>query len=186
MSDPRVEMTEEQAEAYAMLESRLRSGLLEGSLKPDAVIDGLKKLAETARGMVNCDITPMIPGWADEESPIIQHIPCGMVDPAKLTTVNVSKIGEFVTAVEVFVDRAQKLPGAMNACMFDFYAKWQNWKYLPTNVSTIFFPNTIFRGRVRSMRYVCFLQRDGISWCKNEQPLRGSHPVTPEMAVVTS
>ncbi|MFA6536696.1 MAG: hypothetical protein WC250_03150 [Candidatus Paceibacterota bacterium] len=188
MDDPRHEPTDEQIKAYASLERQLRSDFLGGTTNPGVILKRLEKLKETARGMVNCDIAPRIPSWADQENPIVQHIPGGVVDPSRLATVDVFDGGEVPhNNVRELIARGQKLPGAMNACMFDFYAKWENWKYLPKNVSRIVFPNTIFCSIWGSHGYnsVCYLGYDGLSWCKQNQKLEwGIHSA--RVAVNTS
>ena len=70
--------------------------------------------------------------------------------------------GEDVLEGEEYMTRALKLD-SMNACAFDFYAKPENWKYLPKDVDVLVFPKTEFRyssGR----RCVRCLYRDGSGW----------------------
>lgn len=112
--------------------------------------------------VINCDVQPQIPDWADKDKPIIKHVGCGIIDPSKLTTVSVFKDGEDVLEGEEFITRAQKLK-SMNACAFDFYSQPENWKYLPKDVDVIVFAQTEFR-RADGGRCVRYLYRDGSSW----------------------
>lgn len=154
--------TAEQVDTYTRRENELRQRYLKGVLDIDAVLDGLQNLMGLSRGVINCNNQPEIPSWADQERPIIQHFPCGMIDPSKLATASVFEEGEDTLDGEEYITRAQKLEGSMNACAFDFYAKPENWKYLP-QVDVIVFPKTIFRnsGSRRCVRYLC---RGGAGW----------------------
>ncbi len=163
----KIKPTSEQVSVYARRENELRQRYLKGVLDVDAVLEGLQRLMEMTRGCINCNGQPEIPNWADQEKPISQHIPCGMVDPAKLATEAVFQKNELYLNGEEFVARAQKLEGAMNACAFDFYARSENWKYLPEkDVDIIVFPNTVFRGSDGD-RFVRYLYRGGLEWDRN-------------------
>lgn len=127
--------------------------------------------AVTNDGCINCNAQPEIPTWADQQKPIIQHVPCGMVEPGKIVTIGVFAEDEKFIEGEEFLTRAQKLPGAMNACAFDFYAKPENWKCLPQGVDVVVFPNTVFR-RSDGRRYVRCLCRYGAEWGRDYYWLR--------------
>lgn len=155
--------TAEQTDTYTRRENELRQRFLKGVLETDAILDGLQKLMEMTRGCINCNVQPEIPSWADTENPIIQHLPCGMIDPSKLVATDVFKEGEEYLEGEEFLVRAQKIDGSMNACAFDFYSKPENWKYLPKDVDVIVFPKTVFRSS-RGRRCVRFICRRGAEW----------------------
>ena len=114
--------------------------------------------------LIDCNIQPRIPSWADKISPIIQHVPCGMIDSRKFTVGNVFKEGEEYLEGGDYISRAQALEGSMNACAFDFYTKSENWEYVnwkcvPEGVNIVVFPKTIFLYSVpysfRCVRCLC-------------------------------
>lgn len=183
--DRKQKPTPEQVDNYTRRENELRQRYLKGVLDFDAVLDGLQKLMEMTRGCINCNAQPEIPSWAHSENPIILHLPCGMVDPSKLTTESVFEEGEEVLDGEVYIARAQKLPGAMNACAFDFYAKPENWKYLPADVDVIVFPKTIFRDP-HGHRFVRYLYRHGAGWRRHYRWLDGGFGRRIRVAVLAS
>ena len=162
VTNDRVKPTAEQTDTYARRESELRQRFLKGVLDINAVINGLQKLMEMTMGCINCDGQPEIPIWADKENPIIEHIPCGTIDPSKITTPSVFEEGEDFLEGEEFFRRANKLQ-SMNACAFDFYSKPENWKYLPKNVDVIVFTKTVFR-RSDGYRDVGCLYRYSSEW----------------------
>ena len=131
--------------AYTKREFELRQRFLKGVLDPETVLDGLQRLMEMTEGWINCNAQPEIPSWAHKKDPIIQHVLCGMVDPSRLSTVTVFEGEEEVLNGETYLSRAQRLDSSMNACALDFYARPENWKYLPTDVDVIVFPKTVFR-----------------------------------------
>ncbi len=159
--------TAEQVDIYTRRENELRQRYLKGVLDFNAVLDGLQKLMEMTRGCINGNGQPEIPDWADKENPIIQHLPCGMIDPARFATISVFEKGEDILDGEEFIARAQKLD-SMNACAFDFYSKPENWRYLPTDVDVIVFPKTIFR-RSDGDRCVWCLYRHGSEWHRHDR-----------------
>lgn len=116
---------------------------------------------------IDCNQQPEIPDWADKKNPIMKHTACGVIDPSKLTVASVfaDRKEKDVLEGEEFIIRAQKL-NSMNACAFDFYAKPENWKYLPKNVDAIVFPQTVFRGSYGN-RCVRCLYRSGAGWVLN-------------------
>ncbi len=121
--------------------------------------------AEITVGKIDCDSQPEIPDWADKEKPIIQHLPCGMTDPTRFATANVFEDKEGELEGEEYILRAQKLD-SLNACAFDFYAKPENWKYLPKDVDVIVFPKTIFRFSGDN-RFVRYLYCRGAKWSRD-------------------
>lgn len=157
--------TPEQVDTYTRRESELRTRFLKGILDTSGVLDLLQRTLELVKGFINGNVQPEIPDWADKENPIIQHTLCGVFDPSRLTTANVFAEGESVLEGEQYLARAQKLD-SMNACAFDFYAKPENWKYLPKDVDVIVFPQTVFRGSDGN-RYVRYLYRNGLKWNRN-------------------
>lgn len=161
--DQKQKPSAEQVDTYTRRESELRTRFLKGILEIGGVLDGLQKLMEMTRGVINCNGQPEIPSWARQDDPIIQHILCGMIDPARLGTVSVFQDGEEELDGEEYIARAEKVEGAMNACASDFYAKPENWKYLPKDADIIVFPKTIFRNS-DSDRYVRCLYRIGLEW----------------------
>ncbi|MES2088004.1 MAG: hypothetical protein V4467_03370 [Patescibacteria group bacterium] len=161
--DDRRKLSAEQTSTYTRYESQLRRQLLKGVLDTEAVLAGLQELTQMTIGSFSCNGQPEIPGWAKQEKPIIQHLPCGWVNPSKFALTDVLKDGEKVIDGDDFLLRAQAVPGSMNACAFDFYAKEQNWKYLPRNVEVVVFPNTVFC-HWDGDRHVACLFRKGVEW----------------------
>lgn len=159
---PRIKPTTEEVSIYTRRESELRQRFLQGILDTTGVLDGLQTLVEMVRGFINCNVQPETPSWADQKNPIITHIRCGTIYPSKLTTASVFKEGEEVLEGEEYIARAQAL-NSLNACAFDFYAKPENWKYLPRDADVIVFPKTIFRDP-RGGRIVRYLCRRGAKW----------------------
>jgi hypothetical protein len=95
-----------------------------------------------------------------------------MVDPGRLAAVSVFGDREEFFYSEEFLIRAQKLAGSMNACALDFYARAENWKYLPADAEVIVFPNTVFRhpGGNSGVRHLC---RVGLEWRRGCSLLSG-------------
>lgn len=154
--------TAQQVETYTRRESELRQRFLKGILNVNGVLALLQQALELVKSFINCNVQPEIPDWADKQNPIIEHTPCGIVDPARLTTAQVLEDGEENIDCKEFIARANKLD-SMNACAFDFYSKPENWKYLPCDVNVIVFPKTVFR-HSDGGRCVRFLYRDGAEW----------------------
>ena len=118
--------TDQQVSVYARRESELRKRFLKGLLDTNGVLDLLQKALELVKGFINCNTQPEIPDWADKNKPIIEHALCGTIDPSRFSTAIVFKDGDGdVLEGEDFIARAQKLPGAMNACALDFYVLHQ-------------------------------------------------------------
>ncbi|KKQ03871.1 MAG: hypothetical protein US12_C0013G0009 [Parcubacteria group bacterium GW2011_GWA2_36_24] len=161
-NDQKQKPTAEQVDTYTRRESELRQRYLKGILHIDGVLALLQQALELVKNFINCDYEPEIPSWADQENPISQHLRCGMVDPERLTTISVFGEKENTLDGEDFIARAQKLD-SMNACAFDFYAKPENWKYLPKDVDVIVFPKTVFCYSL-GYRFVRSLCRDGAGW----------------------
>ena len=181
--DQRQKPTPEQVDTYTRRIHELTQRYLKGVLDIPAALVGIQELMEMTGEFINCNVQPETPSWADQKNPIIQHLPCGMVDPARLTTASVFKEGEDVLGGEMFIARAQKLD-SMNACAFDFYAKPENWKYLPKDADVIVFTKTVFRhsGGGRGAR---FLLRDGSEWDRHYGWLNGGFSRFFRVAVLT-
>ncbi len=154
--------TPEEVETYMKREGELRKRFMKGSLINGAVLDGLQVLTEASFGFINCNTQPDIPSWADREKPILKHDPRGYIDPARIVATDVFLDGEDVLEGEEYMTRALKLD-SMNACAFDFYAKPENWKYLPKDVDVLVFPKTEFRDSSGD-RCVGYLYRSGSEW----------------------
>ncbi len=164
------EMTTGQAHELAMAFGR--NGWTNEEVKTLSSGDKLSKFrsillghAEITVGEVDCNGQPEIPPWADQEKPIIQHLQCGRVDPSRFATASVFEEKEQYLDGEEYILRAQKLD-SMNACAFDFYARPENWKYLPKDVEVIVFPKTVFRDSDGD-RYVRYLCCDGAKWYRD-------------------
>lgn len=155
--------TAEEICSYSRRELELRQRLFKGVLDVGTVLEGLQGLMEMTAGCINCNAQPEIPNWAHMKNPIVQHILCGMIEPSKLSTASVFESEETVLDGEEYLIRAQALSGSMNACAFDFYARRENWKYLPGDVDVVVFPKTVFRS-LDGYRYVSYLYRDGSRW----------------------
>ncbi len=174
----------EEVSTYTRREAELRTRFLKGILDTQEVLDELQRLMEMTRGCINCNAQPEIPSWAHRDNPIIQHIPCGMIDPARFAVADIFQKGEDALDGEEFIVRAQKLD-SMNACAFDFYSRPENWKYLPTDVEVIVFPKTVFR-RSGGDRCAGYLYRDGSGWDRYYYWLYGRFDRACRVAVLAS
>ncbi|TSC61732.1 MAG: hypothetical protein G01um101448_131 [Parcubacteria group bacterium Gr01-1014_48] len=138
--------------------------LCEGTILAD-VHDVLVGRAEITR-YIDCNAQPEIPNWAHKENPIVEHLSCGMINPQRLSSASVFvENDEKLLNGEEYLARAQKL-NSLNACALDFYARPENWKYLPSNINVIVFPKTVFRDS-RGDRCVRYLYRDGSAWFRD-------------------
>lgn len=101
--------TLEQVNAYTRREFELRGRFLRGVLDADMTLDGLQTLMEMTAGCINCNAQPEIPGWADKKNLIIQHILCGMVDPARLSTASVFVGGRCSVVGRLLLERKSSI-----------------------------------------------------------------------------
>jgi hypothetical protein len=102
---------------------------------------------------INCNATPETPFWFEgneQKNPIISHTPGGRIDPSKIQMVSVHRQAEVLLNPSLFLARAQAIPGAANACAFDFFQKPENQHYLGIGrTSTVLvFPNTLFARQI--------------------------------------
>src|SRR3989344_2067366 len=164
VTDDRQEPTAEQVVTFTKRLGELLSRFLKGVMNVDAVLDKLQEAIELTKGFINCNGRPEIPSWAHPEHPIIKHIPCGVIDPARLSAVDVFREGEEVLNGDEYMTRVQALD-SMKAWALDFYAKPENWKYLPEDGDVIVFPKTEFRYS-NGDRFVRSLYRDGAEWIR--------------------
>ncbi|OGI67906.1 hypothetical protein A2738_03605 [Candidatus Nomurabacteria bacterium RIFCSPHIGHO2_01_FULL_42_15] len=183
-NDQKQKPTPEQVDTYARRESELRQRYLRGILDIGGVLALLQQALELVKSFINCNGQLEIPSWADRDNPVIQHVPCGMVDPERLTTVSVFEEKESILDGEEFLARAQKLD-SMNACAFDFYSKPENWKYLPKDAEIIVFPKTVFRGS-HGNRFVGYLCRVGSKWYRDFHCLSSRFDRSFRVAVLAS
>ena len=181
-----IKPTAEQSDIYNRRENELRTRFLKGILDIDGVLALLQKALELVKCFINCNVQPEIPPWADQGNPIISHTLRGVIDPSQLAASNVFADGENILDGEEYITRAQKLEGSMNACALDFYAKPENWKYLPKDVDVLVFPQTVFRnsGGNRCVRYLysCF----GSEWNQRCDWIGGKFVRRSRVAVLAS
>lgn len=129
---------------------------------------------------IDCDAEPEIQNWTWKERPV-EHIRCGMIQPRQVRALSVFEEGEGFLDEE-FVIRAQKL-NSMNVCAFEFYAKRENWEYLPTDASTLVFPKTLFF-QSPFCRYVRILHRNGSIWCPDYRWVESGFYPEEQVAVI--